>query len=237
VNGNGQDEKEALAGVKSRGGYRRVIVRPATFQADRVGKKLSQLEEIARRCSIMIRGWDFPHVSDREDFDRGHDWIGQHILWGFHRELWRLYVSGQFTFYGALWEDWLDTSHWGREPPPGWQPGKELRPASALYTYVETFEFAAKLAVTPAGADEMVVDTTLFGLKGRRLVSEPHRLPFRRELRATIDNFPYRQSFSRESLIAAPREHAMDAAIDLFQRFGWDTDRGHLQGVLDELKR
>jgi len=237
VSGDAQDEKATLAAIKSRG-YWEVVVRPASFEGDRVGKRLSQLEDIVRRCSVVIRGWDFPYVSDHEGFDRGQDWLGQHIQWGFHRELWRLYLSGQFVSYRGLWEDWLDESHWeDRRPESGWQPGTELRPASALYAYTEVFEFAAKLAVTPAGADEMVVEATLFGLEGRHLASEPHRMPFRTERRATIDSFPYRQSFPRESLVAAPRDHAMDAAIDLFQHFGWDTDRQHMQGVLDELKR
>jgi hypothetical protein len=231
------DEKDTLAAIKERLGYWTIVVRPATFKADHAANRLSQLEEILRRSSVLIRGWDFPHVSDHDDFDRGRDWIGQRTVWGFHRELWRLYLSGQFTTYRALWEDWLDNSHWQRSPPEGWQPGTELSVASALYTYVEIFEFAARLSVTPAGAEDMVVDTTLFGLKGRRLASDPHRMPFIRERRATIDSFPYRLQTSRESLVAAPRDRAIDAAILLFEQFGWDTDHEHMRGILEELKR
>src|SRR4029079_17172704 len=125
MSGASPDEKQTLATIKSRPGYWQVVVRPATFEPQRVGKKLSLLDEIIRRSSVAIRGWDFPHVSDREPLDRGLDWIGQHIVWGYHLALWRLYLSGQFMTVRGLWEDWQDVSHWGREPPEDWAPGRE----------------------------------------------------------------------------------------------------------------
>jgi hypothetical protein len=43
------------------------------------------------------------------------------------------------------------------------------------------------------------------------------------------------QTLSVEQLVANPRELALDAASELFARFGWNPDRGLLRENLDEL--
>jgi hypothetical protein len=226
----------SLAEIK-RYGYWEVRIRPVRFDPHHAGRELARLEEIVQRSSVLIRGWDFPHISNRGDFDRGIDWVGQSTAFGFHREIWRLYLSGQFVFLGSLWDDWLDQSHWRRPPPEEWAPGTRLSIYEALYGYAEIYDFASRLAVTPAGSDECIVATRLRGLRGRYLITNAYYpSSFADPRPAAIDTFPHEDRVSREELVASPREFAMSVALGLFQTFGWDTNRQYLQSLLDELK-
>ena len=60
--------------IRSRGHWS-VVIRPATFDASRVG--YSDLFSIIDRNSVRFRGWDYPHVDRGNPPHRGPDWIEQ----------------------------------------------------------------------------------------------------------------------------------------------------------------
>lgn len=215
--------KRILETIKSRGHWR-VIIRPTQFVKERVAT-LAELRDIVPKCSVTLRGWDFPHVGDnRTPIQNGLDWVQQSCDFAHHIELWRLYQSGQFVFYGALLDDWRDNSPWGDPAPANWQAGQSLAIASALYTYTEIYEFAARLALSAVGSDDVVVDATLSGLEDRRLVvDEPRRVPLHGVHVASIREFPSQRLYQRAELTAKPRELALELAIQLFERFGWNA--------------
>src|SRR5690349_12804433 len=144
---------EILKKTESRG-YWTVTIRPSDYSATRV--RLSELEEIVRRCRVYRRGWAFPHLNGYQPVPRTAEGIGletefEHIL-----EIWRLARSGQFVHVSSLWDDWRDQSVW--KPSPKWEPLTQLGIMLVLARFQEIFQFAAALAASPAGGAEMVIE-------------------------------------------------------------------------------
>jgi len=212
------------------------LIRPSVFVPELVAD-LAELREIVPKCAVLLRGWDFPHVDRTNATQTGMDCVEQSTDWKHHVELWRLYQSGQFAFYGCLWDDWQDQSAWGPVASP-WKVGQYLSVRSAIYTYTEVCEFAARLALSPVGSDQMVCDVTLAGLQGRQLTADnPHGLDFMVPQVATIPAFPKVRSLPRDELVAAPRDLAVWFSQQLFARFGWDAPQETLRNIQDELQR
>jgi hypothetical protein len=105
-----------------------------------------------------------------------------------------------------------------------------------VYRFSELFDFAARLAVTPAGADEMEVRAELRGLNSRRLwMEDPSRMWFE-EYVSRVDTIPVRVVLSRADLVAAPRRHAASAARQVFEVFGWDTNDAVIESLQQGLR-
>lgn len=203
--------------IRSRGHWA-VIVRPEAFDPERV--EYSALEDIVVSVAVRFRGWPVPFVERREQPKRGGDWVGQDIdasIVG-HYEAWRFFTSGQFNHLRAVSADWRE----GRERTPvprGYDFVIEVW--EILYYLTEIFELAARLALSAAGDDPMVISLETGELGNRALVVaqanraefiEPYRVPTRlaKELR-----------LERDELIARPREIAAETARGFFLRCGW----------------
>lgn len=202
-------------------GYWRVVIRPTTFQT-RVNS-FEKLASLVESCSVQMRGWDFPHISERADRIRGHDWVGQDIDWGGLPEVWRAYQSGQFVDLAAFLEDWLDESQFIK-PSPNWQPRQEIHIEDIIWRYTEIFEFAARWAMTDAGSEQMQLKVEVHGLQGRGLtVWDPRRMGIRyRRDTAQIPDWKSEIAMSREELVATGRQKAQQWCADLFMHFGWE---------------
>ena len=226
---------DLLSKVRFRGHWQ-VVIRPTAFKKDRVGE-IGSLFPIVERCSVSLRGWDFPHIDRRKQPHIDVDWVGQEVDWEHHVELWRLYQSGQFVQVGGMWEDWRDQS--GLWPPERtWKAGSGLGVLDATFRFIEIFEFAARLCQTEAGDERVRILVTLSSLKERTLFLEsPNRIPLLGEYKAGINELPYEVELSRADLIAAPREHALEPTARLFERFGWNAGRDMLKGLQAELDR
>lgn len=124
--------------IKSRG-YWRVLIRPGDYQPTRVANILS-LRKIISECSVQISGWDFPHVSSRSEPTIGQDHIEQVIDWEHYVQYWRFYQSGQFVFYGGVWNDWRDQSSLSPKPP-SWGGSRRLGVGDTAITLIEIFEW------------------------------------------------------------------------------------------------
>ena len=66
-----------------------------------------------------------------------------------------------------------------RTPEPGWRPGQFLYYLDTIYTLLESSQFAARLALSVAGAPVMVVQIDLKGLQGRRLTTSDSSIALR----------------------------------------------------------
>jgi len=210
-------EQTVLDKIRTRG-YWRVVIRPARFEQNHIGS-CSDLFPIVEKNSVRFRGWEYPHVDRQRPHQRGVDWVGQETSWELYLEVWRLFLSGQFVHNFAVTEDWRDQSRlWPADDD--WAPGRYLHAIDSVYELTEIFEFAARLAPTPAGASLMHVEIVVGKLKGRRLVvggrgvhmGTPHQT-------ATTDWRHVWQGLQTD-LIAQPRELAALAAQDLFACFG-----------------
>lgn len=218
--------------IRSRG-YWQVTVRPATFAKERV--QYSDLEDILRRASVDLRGWDFPHIDPQAQAERGVDWIGQETEWSDLLEAWRFHQSGLFLDLAGLWSDWRDQSVWFK-PSQGWQPGRTLGIGEVAFRAVEIFEFAARLAVTNAGGDMMHIGIEVHGLKGRILVNDdPRRIPLFRPYTTSLDYFPYSIETEQTALVGKARDLAVEPVAQLFDRFGWHPGAEHIRAWQDRI--
>lgn len=217
-------------------GHWRVVIRPSKFCQRRI-PDIAALYPLLQKSVVSLRGWDFPQLEPLTNLHIDIDWVGQESEWDYFLEVWRFYQSGQFIHIAGMRNDWHDQS--GLSPTrSGWQPGTLLGVQDTLFRFTEIFEFAARLALTEAGDEQMCIEITLRGLQGRALrLDSPSRLPFVHEYRASIKEFPLTMELPRSTLIADTRELAVQHASELFRRFGWDPPPDLLRSLQAELQR
>lgn len=227
-------EQTILNKIRTRG-YWRVVIRPATFREKHL-PNYSELFQIVARNSVRLRGWDYPHIDYRKQPVREADWVGQEYECQDEIEVWRLYMSGQFVHFFALAGEWRDYStRW--TPGQEWEPGRYLYYLQTIYSFVEIFEFAARLALSPAGSTSMRVEIDLEGLQGRHIAEPDSRFQFRRTYDTQMPRWNYSWEGAQIELIARPRELAAVAARDLFDRFGLDVSLETLAKLQAEIGR
>jgi hypothetical protein len=227
-------QQTVLDKIRTRG-YWRVVIRPTTFEENHIPND-SDLFPIVERNSVRLRGWDYPHIDYQSPPLRGADWVGQEFDREDEIEVWRLSMSGQFVHFFALAGEWRDYSTtW--PPEPGWQPGRYLYYIQTIYSIVEIFEFAARMALSPAGATAMRVEIDLDGLQGRQIVETDSRFRFSRTYHTQMPRWKYRWEGSQTELIAGPRELAALATRELFARFGLEASLETLAKLQVEIER
>ena len=224
---------ELLDKLRTRG-YWYVAIRPATFVEECV-PNLLDLPRILERTSVHLRGWDFPHIDTRNEMQRHPDYVEQLFEWDMYVEAVRFFKSGQFIHFSGMTVDWLDQSTLSKVPD-GWRPGQSLRVLSAVFKLTEIFEFAARLAITDAGAEAMNIEIEVRNIAGRVLSMESqNRLGFGREHKADAPDYPYEVLLETKDLVSSPRDHALNPAKELFRLFGWDPPPEVLKGMQEEL--
>ena len=215
--------------IRSRG-YWWFVIRPSPFQEKRVN--YDDLLPIVRKATVDIGGWDIPFIDDKTEIHRDVEWLGQESEWSEYLEIWRIYQSGQFLDIFGMQEDWRDQSHWSK-PQEGWRPGFHLSVVQTVIRITGIFELAARLSLTEAGDESVHIEVILRGLQGRQLVMDDPRRWWSpsRVRKATILEFPYRVELPRTDLIANPAELALTPTLELFRRFGWDTQADILRDI------
>ena len=225
---------ELVKKIRSRG-YWEVVIRPAEFVEKRL-PEISELYPIVERSSVNLRGWDFPHL-DYQPLHVDVDWIGQELEWEDHLELWRFYQSGQFFHISGMIEDWRERSGLSR-PSKVLKPGLFLDVEDVVLRFTEIFEFAARLALTKAGDEQLHLRIAVGCIQDRALLVNPARRAGASKLarkKASIKEFPYEADLSRDELIANARELALSPARELFRSFNWDPDTDLLREIQDKL--
>lgn len=224
-----------LERIRSKG-HCMVVIRPRSFNKHRIGD-ITVLYPLLQKTSVLLRGWDFPHLDRMTPSTIDINWIGQECDRGDILETWRFYQSGQFVHISGIRYDWID-----RQLLAGWRIGHAAGPllgiGDTLFRLTEIFEFASRLATTEAGDEQIYIKIVFKGLKNRSLwVDSYNRMPFVQPLVASIDEFPHIVEVSRTKLIAEPRNLAIETAIELFRRFGWNATPEQLKDQQSELKK
>ena len=144
-------EPSLLKKIQERG-YWRVVIRPGEFEKTRVTNRDDLFMIIANR-SVQLRGWDFPHVNITDKAVRrfGDDWVEQESRWDRFLEVWRFHMSGLFVDFFPIEDEWVDRSEL-LQPDQDWEHGKYLYYVPTIYSFLEIFEFAVRLSMSPAGA-------------------------------------------------------------------------------------
>jgi len=216
-----------LAVLVTEGPRRRVIIRPAEYEEERIA--LGRLQGIVERTRVQLRGWDFPHLSRRgAESGRGNDWIASWSTFLGHREYWRMYQSGQFLHIEAIRETIEEA--WDRklrEVASGFTDNEgEVEGffdfINFLYSMTEVFEFAAKLcetAVYPEGS--VVIHVGFHDIGNFGLSTSPGR-DLRRLYRTNANTLERTWEFETTELISASAELSLNAVVWFFERFQWD---------------
>ena len=211
-------ETTTLNKIRSRG-YWRVVIRPTAFQEHHL-PRYDDLFRIVERNSVQLRGWDYPHIDRSGARLHGSDWVGQESEWEDKIEVFRIYQSGLFTHFFAIAGDWRNQSKVWRPAEPGWAWGREIYYLNTIYSFVEIFKFAARLALSPAGASHMIVEIDMEKLAGRRVTTRDSDIAMFAEYRTEAPKWNYRWEGIQTDLIATPRELAAKASQHFFARFG-----------------
>jgi len=211
--------KETVDKIKSRG-FWEVIIRPLKFNKDRI-KSLSECIELILENKVRLRGWDYPHTSNKYGIKSGTDWIENLTDWSDHKEYWRMYRSGQFFHLFGCREDWWGEVRifWSQQSHT--TPGYGLSIMSTLYTLTEIYEFAARLAKRGIFDDFLRVSITLNGTKNRRLVTLEINRSLNDNYICNIENIPLSRIISPEEIIGKGYVFAIDDTLNIFERFNW----------------
>jgi hypothetical protein len=186
---------------------------------------LTAIYSRSSRNSVRFRGWGYPYVNHRTGPERGSDWAGQEYDGDDSIESWRFHTNGLFAHLFAM-----------RDPSQNWRvdsngpTDRYLDFLDGIYSFLEIFEFAARLAQSQAGGNSMKVEIAIKNIQGRRLFPDFRIIRDRDNYSADCPEWADRWEISQTELIARPRELAAEAARDFFARFGMSVS-------LDVLKR
>lgn len=214
---NEGNAQQTLAKIKSRG-YWKVWLRPRKYIENRI-ESLSQCHEIMRECKVLLRGWDYPHISSRNPPYNGLDYIESFVDWQMYKEVWRLYQTGQFIHFFSMKEDWFED--YRGLAPSGWAsttPGTTFGYINNLFNISEIYEFGARLAQKAIFGGEVVFTVGLFGMERRRLVSLDTPRLIHRDFICRVNELPFERRFSVEEFIAKNQELALDHFIWILER-------------------
>jgi len=222
--------------IKSRG-YWRVTFRPLTHE-ERLSP-LSKCKDIVEKNAIQLRGWDYPHFPRREGDDTGlapgNNYYEGWIDWRSHKEVWRMYQSGQFIHYTGLWEDWDDEDPW-IEQNEKMQKMVNLGVAHTVYQITEIFEFLLGLVMEGIYKERVRVSILLCNTKGRKLwLENPQRVSFMIQKITGENNIKFEAKYNEKEIIDSSSELAVKAVLHLFERFGWETSEDLIRKDQEEL--
>ena len=207
----------------------RVNVRPATYQRERI-PTLSDCLDIVEKSRVRLRGWDFPHSGSRHgDVAFGQDWVASWSDAFGHLEYWRFYQSTQFLYLGSVREvterDWNERirnamkfhadSHVDIDAVPGFVTITEI-----IYNLTEYFEFVARLAQAQIYSEPFRVLISLEDVGGFMLAADKQR-SWSSNFVTSNKRIEYSVSLTPEDSVGAASDHAIKAAIAIFERFGW----------------
>lgn len=205
--------------IRSRG-YWEVTIRPSTFDKNRI-PDIDHLYSILQKSYVSLKGFDFPLLDQSESPRYDLDFISQEFEFSHVLSSWRFYQSGLFLLLLGIPDDWRDQSSWWPQYE-GWAPLKDLGVGEAMLIFVESLEFAARIAESDAGDESMHIEIKIVKARGRQLYMDIRRKwGFFRNPVADLDEFPYSTTVTRTELLASPRKLAIAGAVELFKRFGW----------------
>ncbi|HEX9988029.1 MAG TPA: RNA-binding domain-containing protein [Chloroflexia bacterium] len=210
-------------------GHWKVTIRPSTFARERVTDMASLLPLLMNR-SVNLGGWYFPLVLANPIV--GNDWIMEELNKPSAPEVWRFYQSAQFTDYFGMWEDWRnDNRHW--------QPGEVLMFESAVTLVTGIFVFASQLAVSDLYQmlSSIHMEIQVMGIQNRQLKYEAGAGSLFLPHTSAIPDYTYKQDFSREELVATPKELALHAVKQILLRFSnFTAPLAVLQGIQERVQ-
>ena len=224
--------KEGLINRIRTVGHWRVNLRPLQKIAEQLS--FQQCFEEVDRSRVSLRGWDFPHISHRNDEQGGSARVEEYYEnwtdWYTQVEFWRMYKSGQFLSYNVLGND--------IEGPNGEQPDdRTLDITDAIYSLTEFIEFAHRLTANGLYKYGVVIDISLNKTEQRRLLVGPRRMPFFDKKESGAPSIKIKRILAPTDWEGGPIQIALGALLKLFDHFGWNPQPSQIRADQESLYR
>jgi hypothetical protein len=210
---------EIIAKIKSRG-YWEVIIRPLKFEKELL-KNLKDCANLVLENKVRLRGWDYPHVSNKYGIQSGDNWVENVTDWSSYEEFWRMYQSGQFFHLFGCREDWWGPVQIFWSEKHTLEPGYGLSFLSTLYTFTEIYEFVSRLSKKGLFDDFLNVSITLHGMKKRRIVTLEINRTLNDNYICNIEDIQLNRKIATSEIIGKSSEFAVDDTYRVFERFNW----------------
>ncbi len=219
--------KEGLLEKIQNLGHWRVNIRPASPLSDRFS--FQRCQELVEQSRVSLRGWDYPHISHRNDeqsgFGRVDDYFENWTDWRSQVEFWRQYRSGQFISYNALNDDTEFAVADGR---------RELNVIDAIYTVSEFTDFAGRLLTNAPFESGAIFTATLVGTAGRVLAAGRNRMPFLDPRTTGSERLEFPRRLSQNDDM---QQVAIGILLEVFDSFGWNPAESQIRGDQEKFYR
>ena len=219
-------EDSVLLSKIKKHGYWTIIIRPNRFDNEKI-QTLNDCLKFVKESKVSLRVWDYPHIdANNRPYanNRPLDYVQQTIDWDLHRELWRMYQSGQFVHLFACHEDLL-LNQINLGPGPAKitpLPGTVLSVLSTLYSMTEIYEFASRLAAKNIFNRDLSLEISLNGMKNRKLVFfEPGRTRLGNYVCSSNELTRMKSIPVSDLLAIRSSELALEHTLWVFEHFNW----------------
>ncbi|MFA6270717.1 MAG: hypothetical protein WC657_05955 [Candidatus Paceibacterota bacterium] len=220
--------QDVLTTIKTKG-YWRISFEPLVYNEQKIS--LSQCKELVMKNSVQLRGWDYPHIPQRQGDDTalepGNNYWQGWLDWqdNKNKEFWRMYQSTQFIHYLGLREDWLDDyaikSLWAQEDQR-FNPGDALGVVGTTCQITEIFEFLSRLIADGLYDEGVKVSISLNNTQNRMLIVDRfQRVGFSAPRKTSSEIIDFSKSYSKEEIVSDSSGKSLDAIVHIFERFGW----------------
>jgi hypothetical protein len=226
-------------------GYFEFIFEPAIYNEKLLCKEDSncgaKVKSILDRTQVQLRGWYYPHINKASKSHQDAPYVvdngvEQWIIWEMHREVWKMFFSGQFVHRFALIEDWLKESGWYKNADI--KPGEVLDVIGVIYRFVEITQFTKNLYEEGfLDCDGGKITISLFNTKNRSLqiVFDKARAGLLNEYKTRIDPVRVEKIFSKKEILENAEDISIQLCTEFFSFFNWDNQP--LQVFRDEQKK
>jgi hypothetical protein len=198
-------------------GHWRVNIRPLADRQELLS--LANCRAFVERSSVSLRGWDFPHINNRNDDDGGMAPMGAYFEswtdWDGFIDFWRMYRSSQFLAYIAVHSD---TGPMGTEIADA----RQLGAVEAIYAITEFIEFAHRLSTNGLYEAGAIVSVALRNTANRRLTAGQGKIPFFDLKQTGAAAIQLDRNFTVSDLTDRHRDMSVSMILELFDQFGWN---------------
>jgi len=230
--------EELLVEIKSRG-YWRVEMHSTEYQENRLPTRRA-MQDLINKATVSLRGWPYPYFRSEEATYHSKGLEGQ-INWGYHKEYWRLYESGQWLHYLGLSGAWISREELfkGRSPLPTQHPGYLHIRGDVLFTLTEILRFAVGLVQVGVLDPTAFLSLQLHNTHDYMLFESFERPWFFIHEYVNQSNTPIEQSKSVPvgQLSTVVDQLALETAIKVFEVFGWVPSEAAERMLADDQKK
>jgi len=230
--------EELLAEIKSRG-YWRVEMHSTEYQEKRLPSRRA-MQDLINKATVSLRGWPYPYFRAEETTYDGKGLEGQ-VNWGYHKEYWRLYESGQWIHYLGLHGAWIPRGELfqHQSPLPPQHAGYLHVRGGVLFTLTEIFRFAAGLAQAGIFKPTAFLSIQLHNTHDYMLYESFERIWFSVQKYVNPSNTPIEQQESMpvNQIVAVADQMALETAIKVFEVYGWVPSEAAVRMLAEDQKK